>query len=255
MTMRFPSGIRRRNRPRLRCAQYGGPQPAYAIGAKSQASVSKTYTDAANCDADSSIGLPKARITKQVQRAEIVQNPNTGDYVVTVEAEATNPKSNSLTVSAGSGAHYTIVFENISGQAENPARNRGAGFWSIRCRVAGHGREGGSEERQRRAEADDDGIPPGRLHGCGSGRRPAGSGQKITLTVDALFVGERILEQIIAHNTGMDANIAYAMSGVQTVKNTKNPFGVPFVDEAGNEITGMVKQAARRQPERRTARL
>lgn len=32
------------------------------------------------------------------------------------------------------------------------------------------------------------------------------------------------------------------MSGVQTVKNTKNPFGVPFVDEAGNEITGMVKQ-------------
>ena len=92
---------------------------AYAIGAKSQASVSKTYTDAANCDADSSIGLPKARITKQVQRAEIVQNPNTGDYVVTVEAEATNPKSKSLTVSAGSGAHYTIVFENISGQAEN----------------------------------------------------------------------------------------------------------------------------------------
>ncbi len=92
---------------------------AYAIGAKSQESVSKTYTDAANRDADSSIGLPKARITKQVQRAEIVQNPNTGDYVVTVEAEATNPKSNSLTVSAGSGAHYTIVFENISGQAEN----------------------------------------------------------------------------------------------------------------------------------------
>lgn len=51
---------------------------AYAIGAKSQESVSKTYTDAANHDADSSIGLPKARITKQVQRAEIVQNPNTG---------------------------------------------------------------------------------------------------------------------------------------------------------------------------------
>ena len=74
----------------------------------------------------------------------------------------------------------------------------------------------------------------------GDGRLEAG--QKITLTVDALFVGERILEQIIAHNTGMDANIAYAMSGVQTVKNTKNPFGVPFVDEAGNEITGMVKQ-------------
>ncbi len=85
-------------------------------------------------------------------------------------------------------------------------------------------------------------VSPGRLHGCGPGRRPAGSGQKITLTVDALFVGERILEQIIAHNTGMDANIAYAMSGVQTVKNTKNPFGVPFVDDAGNEITGMVKQ-------------
>ncbi len=96
-----------------------GLKLAYVIGAKSQESVSKTYTDAANCDADSSIGLPKARITKQVQRAEIVQNPNTGDYVVTVEAEATNPKSNSLTVSAGSGAHYTIVFENISGQAEN----------------------------------------------------------------------------------------------------------------------------------------
>ena len=43
----------------------------------------------------------------------------------------------------------------------------------------------------------------------GDGRLEAG--QKITLTVDALFVGERILEQIIAHNTGMDANIAYAM--------------------------------------------
>lgn len=40
----------------------------------------------------------------------------------------------------------------------------------------------------------------------GDGRLEAG--QKITLTVDALFVGERILEQIIAHNTGMDANIA-----------------------------------------------
>ncbi len=66
---------------------------AYAIGAKSQASVSKTYTDAANCDADSSIGLPKARITKQVQRAEIVQNPNTGDYVVTVEAKPPTPRA------------------------------------------------------------------------------------------------------------------------------------------------------------------
>ncbi len=53
-----------------------------------------------------------------MQRAELCRT-NTGDYVVTVEAEATNPKSDSLTVSAGSGAHYTIVFENISGQAEN----------------------------------------------------------------------------------------------------------------------------------------
>ncbi len=213
---------------------------AYAIGAKSQASVSKTYTDAANCDADSSIGLPKARITKQVQRAEIVQNPNTGDYVVTVEAEATNPKSNSLTVSAGSGAHYTIVFENISGQAENlPAIEAPILVDTLPRQAMAVKAEATSDNAALKltTTVSQDGYT---VVVRGDGQLEAG--QKITLTVDALFVGERILEQIIAHNTGMDANIAYAMSGVQTVKNTKNPFGVPFVDEAGNEITGMVKQ-------------
>lgn len=213
---------------------------AYAIGAKSQASVSKTYTDAANCDADSSIGLPKAKITKQVQRAEIVQNPNTGDYVVTVEAEATNPKSDSLTVSAGSGAHYTIVFENISGQAENlPAIEAPILVDTLPRQAMAVKAEARSDNAALKltTTVSQDGYT---VVVRGDGRLEAG--QKITLTVDALFVGERILEQIIAHNTGMDANIAYAMSGVQTVKNTKNPFGVPFVDEAGNEITGMVKQ-------------
>ena len=213
---------------------------AYAIGAKSQESVSKTYTDAANHDADSSIGLPKARITKQVQRAEIVQNPNTGDYVVTVEAEATNPKSNSLTVSAGSGAHYTIVFENISGQAENlPAIEAPILVDTLPRQAMAVKAEATSDNPALKltTTVSQDGYT---VVVRGDGRLEAG--QKITLTVDALFVGERILEQIIAHNTGMDANIAYAMSGVQTVKNTKNPFGVPFVDEAGNEITGMVKQ-------------
>lgn len=213
---------------------------AYAIGAKSQASVSKTYTDAANCDADSSIGLPKAKITKQVQRAEIVQNPNTGDYVVTVEAEATNPKSKSLTVSAGSGAHYTIVFENISGQAENlPAIEAPILVDTLPRQAMAVKAEATSDNAALKltTTVSQDGYT---VVVRGDGRLEAG--QKITLTVDALFVGERILEQIIAHNTGMDANIAYAMSGVQTVKNTKNPFGVPFVDEAGNEITGMVKQ-------------
>lgn len=213
---------------------------AYAIGAKSQASVSKTYTDAANCDADSSIGLPKARITKQVQRAEIVQNPNTGDYVVTVEAEATNPKSDGLTVSAGSGAHYTIVFENISGQAENlPAIEAPILVDTLPRQAMAVKAEATSDNAALKltTTVSQDGYT---VVVRGDGRLEAG--QKITLTVDALFVGERILEQIIAHNTGMDANIAYAMSGVQTVKNTKNPFGVPFVDEAGNEITGMVKQ-------------
>ena len=213
---------------------------AYAIGAKSQESVSKTYTDAANCDADSSIGLPKARITKQVQRAEIVQNPNTGDYIVTVEAEATNPKSNSLTVSAGSGAHYTIVFENISGQAENlPAIEAPILVDTLPRQAMAVKAEATSDNAALKltTTVSQDGYT---VVVRGDGRLEAG--QKITLTVDALFVGERILEQIIAHNTGMDANIAYAMSGVQTVKNTKNPFGVPFVDEAGNEITGMVKQ-------------
>ena len=213
---------------------------AYAIGAKSQESVSKTYTDAANCDADSSIGLPKARITKQVQRAEIVQNPNTGDYIVTVEAEATNPKSNSLTVSAGSGAHYTIVFENISGQAENlPAIEAPILVDTLPRQAMAVKAEATSDNDALKltTTVSQDGYT---VVVRGDGRLKAG--QKITLTVDALFVGERILEQIIAHNTGMDANIAYAMSGVQTVKNTKNPFGVPFVDEAGNEITGMVKQ-------------
>ena len=213
---------------------------AYAIGAKSQASVSKTYTDAANCDADSSIGLPKAKITKQVQRAEIVQNPNTGDYVVTVEAEATNPKSKSLTVSAGSGAHYTIVFENISGQAENlPAIEAPILVDTLPRQAMAVKAEATSDNDALKltTTVSQDGYT---VVVRGDGRLEAG--QKITLTVDALFVGERILEQIIAHNTGMDANIAYAMSGVQTVKNTKNPFGVPFVDDAGNEITGMVKQ-------------
>lgn len=213
---------------------------AYAIGAKSQESVSKTYTDAANCDADSSIGLPKAKITKQVQRAEIVQNPNTGDYVVTVEAEATNPKSKSLTVSAGSGAHYTIVFENISGQAENlPAIEAPILVDTLPRQAMAVKAEATSDNDALKltTTVSQDGYT---VVVRGDGRLEAG--QKITLTVDALFVGERILEQIIAHNTGMDANIAYAMSGVQTVKNTKNPFGVPFVDEAGNEITGMVKQ-------------
>ena len=213
---------------------------AYAIGAKSQASVSKTYTDAANCDADSSIGLPKAKITKQVQRAEIVQNPNTGDYVVTVEAEATNPKSNSLTVSAGSGAHYTIVFENISGQAENlPAIEAPILVDTLPRQAMAVKAEATSDNAALKltTTVSQDGYT---VVVRGDGQLEAG--QKITLTVDALFVGERILEQIIAHNTGMDANIAYAMSGVQTVKNTKNPFGVPFVDDAGNEITGMVKQ-------------
>ena len=213
---------------------------AYAIGAKSQESVSKTYTDAANCDADSSIGLPKARITKQVQRAEIVQNPNTGDYVVTVEAEATNHKSDSLTVSAGSGAHYTIVFENISGQAENlPAIEAPILVDTLPRQAMAVKAEATSDNAALKltTTVSQDGYT---VVVRGDGRLEAG--QKITLTVDALFVGERILEQIIAHNTGMDANIAYAMSGVQTVKNTKNPFGVPFVDEAGNEITGMVKQ-------------
>ena len=213
---------------------------AYAIGAKSQESVSKTYTDAANCDADSSIGLPKARITKQVQRAEIVQNPNTGDYVVTVEAEATNPKSDSLTVSAGSGAHYTIVFENISGQAENlPAIEAPILVDTLPRQAMAVKAEATSDNAALKltTTVSQDGYT---VVVRGDGRLEAG--QKITLTVDALFVGERILEQIIAHNTGMDANIAYAMSGVQTVKNTKNPFGVPFVDDAGNEITGMVKQ-------------
>lgn len=213
---------------------------AYAIGAKSQESVSKTYTDAANCDADSSIGLPKAKITKQVQRAEIVQNPNTGDYVVTVEAEATNPKSDSLTVSAGSGAHYTIVFENISGQAENlPAIEAPILVDTLPRQAMAVKAEATSDNAALKltTTVSQDGCT---VVVRGDGRLEAG--QKITLTVDALFVGERILEQIIAHNTGMDANIAYAMSGVQTVKNTKNPFGVPFVDDAGNEITGMVKQ-------------
>lgn len=213
---------------------------AYAIGAKSQASVSKTYTDAANCDADSSIGLPKAKITKQVQRAEIVQNPNTGDYVVTVEEGATNPKSDSLTVSAGSGAHYTIVFENISGQAENlPAIEAPILVDTLPRQAMAVKAEATSDNAALKltTTVSQDGYT---VVVRGDGRLKAG--QKITLTVDALFVGERILEQIIAHNTGMDANIAYAMSGVQTVKNTKNPFGVPFVDEAGNEITGMVKQ-------------
>lgn len=213
---------------------------AYAIGAKSQESVSKTYTDAANCDADSSIDLPKAKITKQVQRAEIVQNPNTGDYVVTVEAEATNPKSDSLTVSAGSGAHYTIVFENISGQAENlPAIEAPILVDTLPRQAMAVKAEATSDNAALKltTTVSQDGYT---VVVRGDGRLEAG--QKITLTVDALFVGERILEQIIAHNTGMDANIAYAMSGVQTVKNTKNPFGVPFVDEAGNEITGMVKQ-------------
>lgn len=217
-----------------------GLKLAYAIGAKSQASVSKTYTDAANCDTDSSIGLPKARITKQVQRAEIVQNPNTGDYVVTVEAEATNPKSDSLTVSAGSGAHYTIVFENISGQAENlPAIEAPILVDTLPRQAMAVKAEATSDNAALKltTTVSQDGYT---VVVRGDGRLEAG--QKITLTVDALFVGERILEQIIAHNTGMDANIAYAMSGVQTVKNTKNPFGVPFVDEAGNEITGMVKQ-------------
>lgn len=217
-----------------------GLKLAYTIGAKSQASVSKTYTDAANRDADSSIGLPKARITKQVQRAEIVQNPNTGDYVVTVEAEATNPKSNSLTVSAGSGAHYTIVFENISGQAENlPAIEAPILVDTLPRQAMAVKAEATSDNAALKltTTVSQDGYT---VVVRGDGRLEAG--QKITLTVDALFVGERILEQIIAHNTGMDANIAYAMSGVQTVKNTKNPFGVPFVDEAGNEITGMVKQ-------------
>ena len=217
-----------------------GLKLAYAIGAKSQASVSKTYTDAANCDADSSIGLPKAKITKQVQRAEIVQNPNTGDYVVTVEAEATNPKSDSLTVSAGSGAHYTIVFENISGQAENlPAIEAPILVDTLPRQAMAVKAEARSDNAALKltTTVSQDGYT---VVVRGDGRLEAG--QKITLTVDALFVGERILEQIIAHNTGMDANIAYAMSGVQTVKNTKNPFGVPFVDEAGNEITGMVKQ-------------
>ena len=213
---------------------------AYAIGAKSQESVSKTYTDAANCDADSSIGLPKAKITKQVQRAEIVQNPNTGDYVVTVEEEATNPKSDSLTVSAGSGAHYTIVFENISGQAENlPAIEAPILVDTLPRQAMAVKAEATSDNAALKltTTVSQDGYT---VVVRGDGQLEAG--QKITLTVDALFVGERILEQIIAHNTGMDANIAYAMSGVQTVKNTKNPFGVPFVDEAGNEITGMVKQ-------------
>ena len=213
---------------------------AYAIGAKSQASVSKTYTDAANCDADSSIGLPKAKITKQVQHAEIVQNPNTGDYVVTVEAEATNPKSDSLTVSAGSGAHYTIVFENISGQAENlPAIEAPILVDTLPRQAMAVKAEATSDNDALKltTTVSQDGYT---VVVRGDGQLKAG--QKITLTVDALFVGERILEQIIAHNTGMDANIAYAMSGVQTVKNTKNPFGVPFVDEAGNEIAGMVKQ-------------
>lgn len=217
-----------------------GLKLAYAIGAKSQESVSKTYTDAANHDADSSIGLPKAKITKQVQRAEIVQNPNTGDYVVTVEAEATNPKSNSLTVSAGSGAHYTIVFENISGQAENlPAIEAPILVDTLPRQAMAVKAEATSDNAALKltTTVSQDGYT---VVVRGDGRLEAG--QKITLTVDALFVGERILEQIIAHNTGMDANIAYAMSGVQTVKNTKNPFGVPFVDEAGNEITGMVKQ-------------
>lgn len=213
---------------------------AYAIGAKSQESVSKTYTDAANCDADSSIGLPKAKITKQVQRAEIVQNPNTGDYVVTVEEEATNHKSDSLTVSAGSGAHYTIVFENISGQAENlPAIEAPILVNTLPRQAMAVKAEATSDNAALKltTTVSQDGYT---VVVRGDGRLEVG--QKITLTVDALFVGERILEQIIAHNTGMDANIAYAMSGVQTVKNTKNPFGVPFVDEAGNEITGMVKQ-------------
>ena len=213
---------------------------AYAIGAKSQESVSKTYTDAANCDADSSIGLPKAKITKQVQRAEIVQNPNTGDYVVTVEEEATNHKSDSLTVSAGSGAHYTIVFENISGQAENlPAIEAPILVDTLPRQAMAVKAEATSDNAALKltTTVSQDGYT---VVVRGDGQLEAG--QKITLTVDALFVGERILEQIIAHNTGMDANIAYAMSGVQTVKNTKNPFGVPFVDEAGNEITGMVKQ-------------
>lgn len=217
-----------------------GLKLAYAIGAKSQESVSKTYTDAANCDADSSIGLPKAKITKQVQRAEIVQNPNTGDYVVTVEAEATNPKSSSLTVSAGSGAHYTIVFENVSGQAENlPAIEAPILVDTLPRQAMAVKAEATSDNAALKltTTVSQDGYT---VVVRGDGRLEAG--QKITLTVDALFVGERILEQIIAHNTGMDANIAYAMSGVQTVKNTKNPFGVPFVDEAGNEITGMVKQ-------------
>ena len=213
---------------------------AYAIGAKSPESVIKTYTDAANCDADSSIGLPKAKITKQVQRAEIVQNPNTGDYVVTVEAEATNPKSDSLTVSAGSGAHYTIVFENISGQAENlPAIEAPILVDTLPRQAMAVKAEATSDNAALKltTTVSQDGYT---VVVRGDGQLEAG--QKITLTVDALFVGERILEQIIAHNTGMDANTAYAMSGVQTVKNTKNPFGVPFVDEAGNEITGMVKQ-------------
>lgn len=125
---------------------------------------------------------------------------------MTVEAEATNPKSNSLTVSAGSGAHYTIVFENISGQAENlPAIEAPILVDTLPRQAMAVKAEATSDNDALKltTTVSQDGYT---VVVRGDGRLEAG--QKITLTVDALFVGERILEQIIAHNTGMDANIA-----------------------------------------------
>ena len=68
------------------------------------------------------------------------------------------------------------------------------------------------------------------------------AGESITLVVDALFDSERMLEQIVAGNTAIDDNIAYAMSAAQTVKNSRNPFGVPFTDKDGNAVTGDVEK-------------
>ena len=197
----------------------------------------RTCEASAAVSVDTALGLPKASVTKLVQRAKITYNDFDGTYLVTVPEE-NNALRDMLAVSAEDGARYTIVFKNESDEAEDVPAIDDPILLDVLPRqalVVGMAATTSSGSLNLQSEIAQDGRT---ITVTGEGKLEAG--ETITLTVDALFDSKLMLEQIVQGNTGVDDNIAYAMSAAQTVKNSRNPYGVPFTDVKGDAVTSAV---------------
>ena len=209
----------------------------YAVGEENPQP--KTREASAEAAVETALGLPKASVTKQVQSATIRYDDELGVYSVTVPT-TDNSLRDFLAVAAGDGARYTIVYRNESSEAENVAGIAAPILLDVLPRQAMAIQATAKVEPENAALTLTTHIAADGRTVTVTGDGTLEAGQSITLTVDAVFDNGRILEQIVAGNTGMDSNFAYAMSGTETVKNSKNPYGVPFTDALGNAVTGKV---------------